>query len=122
MALWQFCSVPDAALLIAGIPFQPLLRSRLEGIPEEAARYFYGLRRFKRGVLSHVWFPAKAERRVRSSGSAFQPQSRRRQGETMLLALLDSLKRLVGGLSTDRRARTGQVSGTHSYDASSGGR
>ena len=117
----QFCSTFLTPLLLIahlGIPFQPLLRSRLEGIPpEEAARYFYGLRRFKRGVLSHVWFPAKAERRVRSSGSAVQPQSRRRQGETMLLALLDSLNRLVGGLSyRPAGSDWARYQDTHSYD------
>ena len=119
----QFCSTFLTPLMLTahlGIPFQPLLRSQLEGIPpEEASRYFYGLRRFKRGVLSHIWFPAKAERRARSKAHSSQPASpRRRQPETMLLALLDSLERLVDGLSYKLASSDwAQYSETHSYDA-----
>ena len=113
----QFCATFLTPLLLAahlGIPFQPLLRSRLEGVPpEEASRYFYGLRRFKRGVLSHIWFPAKAERRVRRP-----VRSRRRQPKTVLFALLDSLERLIGGLSHGpANSDWSQYAGSHSYDA-----
>ena len=119
----QFCSTFLTPLMLTahlGIPFQPLLRSQLEGIPpEEAARYFYGLRRFKRGVLSHIWFPAKAERRARSKAHTGQPaKPHRRQPETMLLALLDSLQRLVDGLSYKPSSSDwAHYSETHSYDA-----
>ena len=114
----QFCATFLTPLLLSahlGLPFQPLLRSRLEGIPpEEASRYFYGLRRFKRGVLSHIWFPAKAERRVRRP-----VRSRRRQPKTVLFALLDSLERLIGGLSRGPASSDwSQYAGSHSYDAS----
>lgn len=120
----QFCSTFLAPLLLAahlGIPFQPLLRSSLEGIPpQEAARYFYGLRRFKRGVLSHVVFPAKAEERMRARGNEVQPvKSKRRQSRTMLLALLDSLARLVDKLSyKPTRSDWSTYAETHSYDDS----
>ena len=92
----QFCSTFLIPLMLTahlGVPFQPLLRSSLEGIPpEEAARYFYGLRRFKRGVPSHVWFPAMVERRMRSrGGDRRSPGPKRRQSKTSLLALLDDL-------------------------------
>ena len=117
----QFCSTFLMPLMLTahlGIPFQPLLRSRLEGIPpEEAARYFYGLRRFRRGVLSHVWFPAKAERRARSRGARESPRAWRRHPKTMLLALLDSLKRLVSRLSyAPASSDWARYSETHSYD------
>ena len=98
-----------------GIPFQLLLRSRLEGIPpEEASRYFHGLRCFKRGVLSHVRFPAKAE-----EGSVPLPvRPRRRQPKTMLFALWDSLRRLIIGLSSgSTRSTWTQYAKNHSYDA-----
>ena len=100
----QFCSTFLTPLLITAhlhIPFQPLLRSRLDGIPpEEAIRFFSGLRRFKRGVLSHVWFPAKAESRMRGRDRPERPaRIGRRQPKTTLLALLDSLSRLVNSLS-----------------------
>ncbi len=114
----QFCMTFLTPLLLTahlGIPFQPLLRSRLEGIPpEEASRYFYGLRCFKRGVLSYIWFPAKAESSVRRPASSRS----RRQPKTMLFALLDSLRRLIGGLSYGPvRSDWSQYAGSHSYDA-----
>ena len=118
----QFCSTFLTPLMLTahlGIPFQPLLRSRLDGIPpEDAAKYFYGLRRFKRGVLSHVWFPAKAERRMRSRGGDGRGSgSGRRQPRTMLLALLDSLTRLVNGLSYGPASSDWSLySETHSYE------
>ena len=119
----QFCATFLTPLLLTahlGIPFQPLLRSRLEGIPpEEAVKYFYGLKRFKRGVLSHVWFPAKAERRVQrraGRGRPAQENARRRQPATMLLALLDSLKRLITGLSYGPAGSDwARYAETHSY-------
>lgn len=117
----QFCAMFLTPLLLTahlGIPFQPLLRSRLEGLPpEEAARYFYGLRRFKRGVLPHIWFPAKVERHVR-----------RRKGKVIgsrggggirlrSFALLDSLKRLVAGLSYRAdRSDWSRYDEIHTYD------
>ena len=118
----QFCSTFLTPLMLTahlGIPFQPLLRSRLDGIPpEEAAKYFSGLRRFKRGVLSHVWFPAKAERRMRDrGGGGTGSDSTRRQPRTMLLALLDSLARLVDRLSHGPAGSGWSLySETHSYD------
>lgn len=119
----QFCATFLTPLLLTahlGIPFQPLLRSRLEGIPpEEAVRYFRGLRRLRRGVPSHVWFPATAESGVRRRRRG-APASRRRFGRqprTTLLALLDNLKRLIAGLSGGP-ARSGwaRYADTHSYD------
>ncbi len=119
----QFCATFLTPLLLTahlGIPFQPLLRSRLEGIPpEEAVKYFYGLRRFKRGVLSHVWFPARAEHRLRRrrEGARHPARSRRRQPKTLLLALLDSLKRLVVRLSYGPASSDwAQYAETHSYE------
>ena len=118
----QFCSmflIPLMLMAHLGIPYQPLLRSSLEGIPpEKAARYFYWLRRFKRGVPSHVWFPAKVEGWMRSRGGARRSSgSRRRQPKTALLALLDDLGRLVTGLSYRQATSSdwSRYSETHSY-------
>ena len=118
----QFCSMFLTPLMLTAhlrIPFQPLLRSSLEGIPpEEATRYFYGLRRFKRGVPSHVWFPAAVERRMKGRDRAERaPGSKRRQSETTLLALLADLTRLVGGLSYRPSGPSdwSEYSETHSY-------
>ncbi len=98
----QFCTtllIPFLLMAHLGIHFQPLLRSGIEGIPpEEDARYFYGTRLFKRGILLHIWFPAKPEQRMRRrekrAGSMARAESHRRQPETVLLALLDSLRRI----------------------------
>ena len=98
----QFCATCVMPLLLTahlGIPFQPLLRSRLEGLPaEEAARWFRGLSRFRRGVPAHVLFPAMAERLATRRLMA-PTHSRQRQPATMLRALIDSLRRLIAGLS-----------------------
>ncbi len=121
----QFCSMFLIPLMLTAhlcIPFQPLLRSSLEGIPAEAAtRYFRGRQRFRRGVLSHVWFPSRVEGWMRRrDGARRSPGSRRRQPETALLALLDGLARLVKGLSY-RHATPSDWSRypeTHSYSES----
>jgi SAM-dependent methyltransferase len=68
----QFCELCLYPLLLAayrGVPFQPWLRGRLEGItPQEADRLLGGRTRFRRGVLSHVWLHARsAERWDRST-------------------------------------------------------
>ena len=121
----QFCSMFLIPLMLTAhlrIPFQPLLRSCLEGIPPETAiRYFHGRRRFKRGVLSHVWFPSMAEGWMRRrDGATRSPSSRHRQPETALLALLDGLSRLVKGLSYRQASPSdwSRYSQTHSYAAS----
>ena len=118
----QFCSMFLIPLLLTahlGIPHQPLLRSCLEGIPPEAAtRYFHGLRRFKRGVPSHVWFPSLVEGWMRGrDGAGRLPAEWGRQPDTVLLALLDGLARLVEKLSC-RRATPSEwlrYPETHSY-------
>lgn len=118
----QFSAMFLTPLLLTahlGIPFQPLLRSRLEGVPpEEATRYFYGLRRFKRGVLSHIWFPAKVERHVhRRKGRQSTHVTGRGGGRIRSLSLLDSLKRLIAGLSYRAdRSDWSRYNETHTYD------
>lgn len=104
----QFCATFLAPLLLTahlGIRFGPLLRSTPEGVPpEEAVKYFGGLRRLRRGVPSHIWFPARAERALRRhrrgpTSPDIAVPSAQRQSPRMVLALLDSLTRLVRGLA-----------------------
>ena len=118
----QFSSMFLIPLMLTAylrVPYQPLLRSCLEGIPPEiATRYFHGLRRFKRGVPSHVWFPSKVEGWMRQrDGTRRSPDAKRRQSETALLALLDGLTRLVKGLSYRQATPSewSRYSETHSY-------
>ena len=119
----QFCSLFLIPLMLTAhlrIPYQPLLRSNLEGIPpEEAAKYFHGLRLLKKGVPSHVWVPTRMESWVRRhdtrGGSA---ASTRRQSTRALLAFLDGLGRLVSGLSYSQASSSEWScdSETHSYE------
>ena len=118
----QFCATFLAPLLLTahlGVPFAPLLKSAPEGIPpEEAIKYFHGLRRFRRGVPAHIWFPARAQRALRRPvGGHGDGRSERKQPQRMLLALLDSLTRLVGRLASGkpRSTWTGYTL-SHSYD------
>ena len=119
----QFCSLFLIPLMLTAhlrIPYQPLLRSNLEGIPpEEAAKYFHGLRLLKKGVPSHVWFPTRMESWVRphdTAGGSTAPT--RQQSTRALLALLDRLGRLVSGLSYSQAspAEWSYDSETHSYE------
>lgn len=118
----QFCATFLAPLLLTahlGVPFAPLLKSAPEGVPpEEAIRYFRGLRRFRRGVLAHIWFPARAAQALRQRRGATDAQNGLgEQSQRTLLALLDSLTRLIRRLSygKPRSAWTAYIR-SHSYD------
>lgn len=126
----QFCAMFLAPLLLSahlGIRFGPLLRSMPEGVPpEEAVKYFAGLRLLHRGVPSQIWFPARAERALRRRRGgvpaevavpAAPGQSPRQQSARMLLGLLDSLARLVRGLAyRPSRSDWSGYAQNHSYD------
>ncbi len=120
----QFCATFLAPLLLTthlGVPFAPLLKSAPEGVPpEEAIKYFRGLRRFHRGVPAHIWFPARAEQALRNrgrDGSATHSPDRKLSQRT-LLALLDSLTRLVQRLSYGKpRSAWTAYSHNHPYDS-----
>ena len=118
----QFCSLFLIPLMLTAhlrIPYQPLLRSNLEGIPpEEAARYFHGLRRLKKGVPSHVWLPARVEAWMRRKGGGQSAASGRSQPTTALLALLDGLRRLVSRLQYAQPSPSAwsRYAETHSYE------
>lgn len=127
----QFCAMFLAPLLLSahlGIRFGPLLRSMPEGVPpEEAVKYFAGLRLLHRGVPVQIWFPARAERALRRRRGAVPAeiavpaapgQSPRQQSARMLLGLLDSLTRLVRGLACRApRSDWSAYAQNHSYDA-----
>ena len=122
----QFSATFLAPLLLMahlGVPYAPLLKSAPEGVPpEQAIKYFRGLRRFRRGVPAHIWFPARAERALRrpakTSDAGVRPPIRK-QSQHMLLALLDSLTRLVRGLSCGKpRSTWAGYAHSHSYDSS----
>ncbi len=119
----QFCSLFLTPLLIRahlGIDHIPLLRSCMDGIePMEAAKYFTGLRRFKKGVLSHIILPASVEnaiaRRERDDALAHK-RTGKRHSKAMVLGLVQSLIRLVKKLSIKiEKTDWSQYDKTHSY-------
>ena len=121
----QFCATFLAPLLLTahlGVPFAPALKSAPDGVrPEEAIKYFRGLRRVRRGVPAHIWFPARAERMLRqrrATGAAdVQNGPPRKQSQRTLLALLDSLTRLIRRLSYGKpRSAWTDYTRSHSYD------
>ena len=119
----QFCSMFLTPLMLRahlGIDHLPLLRSYIDGItPTEAVKYFSGIKRFKKGVLSHLIFPAKVEnsiaKRERNDAPARQRTSRR-QSKAMVVGLVQSLTRLVQRLSCEIKPTDwSQYDKTHSY-------
>lgn len=119
----QFCATFLAPLLLAahlGVPFAPLLKSAPDGVPpEEAIKYFRGLRRFHRGVPAHIWLPARAEqalRKPRVPRKRYPRNSDRKQSQRTLLALLDGLTRLVRRLSYKPRSVWAAYAHNHPYD------
>lgn len=98
----QFCAMFLTPLLLRahlGIDHLPLLRSCLDGIPPpEGAKYFQGRNKLRRGVLSHLVFPARVERfvakRERDNAPA-RTRAPRRFSKPMVLGLVQSMARLV---------------------------
>lgn len=119
----QFCATFLAPLMLAAhsdIPSAPLLRASPEGVPpEHALRYFRGLGLLRRGVPTHIWFPARAERALRRRRPPAGAQAGgTRQPARRLLALLDNLTRLVRGLSCRApRSDWTDYAQSHSYDS-----
>ena len=80
-----------------GIDFTPLLRADLEGIaPPAMAHYFYGLRCLRRGVLTHVIFPAAVEK---STAQRRRKRQQKTQAEAVTLGLVRGVINLTEKLS-----------------------
>lgn len=121
----QFCSMFVIPLMLRahlGIDPAPLLRSKLDGIPPlEAAPYFRGLSRLRRGVLSHVFLSARVEagiaRRERDTAPA-QNRQGGRHSKAMVVGLVQSLARLVRGLKSPvAHTDWSHYAGINSYDS-----
>jgi hypothetical protein len=123
----QFCMCFLYPLMLTayrGIPFQVFLRSSLDGIaPVDAARYFTGLGIFRKGVLSHVRFPAALEGRAAAhhTGKAEDAQHKaRRHSDAMVKGLVQSMQRIVRALPAASGASAwSDYATTHSYDDAS---
>ena len=124
VAYRQFCSCFLAPLMIRaylGIDHLPLIRSYIDGIPPtEAVKYFKGLSRFRRGVMSHIVFPARVENRIASQERDDAPAKQRSasaHSKTMVIGLVQSLSRLVRSLSIDiDHTDWSDYDQTHSYE------
>ena len=121
----QFCSMFLTPLMLRahlGIDHLPLLRSCLDGIaPTEAIKYFPGLKRLRKGVLSHVYFPARVEASIASRERDAAPAQQRkapRQSKAMVVGLVQSLARLVTKLNCNiDHTDWSQYDRTHSYQS-----
>ncbi len=119
----QFCSMFLTPLLLRAhldIDYLPLLRSYIDGIPPtEAVKYFRGIKHIKKGVMSHIVFPAKVEnsiaKRERDDAPAKQRTSNK-QSKAMVIGLVQSLTRLVQKLKIKvKHTDWSKYDKTHSY-------
>jgi hypothetical protein len=101
----QFCELCLYPLLLEaykGIPFQPLLRGRLEGIEAGVCLAAMSLRDlFRRGVLTHVWLHARAQQRFADRAtSAPRDLARAGFGRALIERNVKGLRALVGRLES----------------------
>jgi hypothetical protein len=99
----QFCMLFLYPLLLEsyrGIPFQPWLRGRLEGIhPAEARSLLRGRDTFRGGVFKHVALHAKLERSHADGSTDVRKELREAGfGKELIAANLRGLEKLVRGL------------------------
>ena len=120
----QFCSMFLTPLLLKthlDIDYIHLLKSSLDGIPPtEAVKFFHGLRLLKRGVLSHIYFPAKVENAIlkneRDDAKAKNRHSQK-HSKAMIIGLIQSLKILVNKLEFNiGHTDWSKYDTTHSYE------
>ncbi|WP_420860647.1 hypothetical protein [Algirhabdus cladophorae] len=120
----QFCSMFLTPLLLKAhlnMDHLPLLRSYIDGIPPtEAAKFFRGLARLKKGVLSHILLPARVENAILSRERDRAPAKKRdagKQSDAMVIGLVQSLRRLVRSLKSPiTHTDWSQYDKTHSYE------
>jgi len=120
----QFCTMFLIPLMLKshlGIDQLPILRSYIDGIPPtEATKYFTGFDRFKKGVMSHIVFPAKVENTISARERDDAPARKRigrEQSPAMVIGLVQSLSRLVISLKSDlKHSDWSQYDKTHSYE------
>ena len=122
----QFCSMFLTPLFMRAyldIDHLPLIRSSIDGIPPtEAVKFFRGFSRWRRGVLSHIIFPARVESMIAKRERDDAPAERRAgraQSKAMVLGLVQSLIRLVRGLDVEiAHTDWSRYDKTHTYEDS----
>ncbi|MDG2243859.1 MAG: hypothetical protein P8L66_10235 [Rhodospirillaceae bacterium] len=121
----QFSSMFLIPLLMKshlGIDQLPILRSYIDGVPPtEAIKYFKGLNRLKKGVISHITFPAMVENKIavrERDGAPAKKRTVKGQSNAMVLGLVQSLSRLIKGLKSDiKHTDWSHYDKTHSYES-----
>lgn len=119
----QFCSMFLIPLMLRahlGIDHIPLLRSCLDGIsPTQAAPYFAGMNRFKKGVFSHIFLPARVENAIAKKerdGAEAKRRPASKHSDAMVIGLVQSLTRLVRKLDSEiEHTDWSHYDRTHSY-------
>jgi hypothetical protein len=119
----QFCSCFLTPLMMRAylrIDHLPLMRSYIDGIPPtEAVKFFRGTARMRKGVLSHLVFPARVENKILAKerdDTPAQVRNATKHSKTMVLGLLESLRRLVRRLSIEMdHSDWSEYDQTHSY-------
>jgi hypothetical protein len=123
-AYGQFCDHFLAPLLLEAhlaVPFQPYVRGRLAGLPvTELAGMFPGLRRFRRGVFSHVYVRSRIEGRARNL--ATEDRAELRKGASLpleaVLASVQKMRRLIRSLESQSASVWAAYELDHSYEES----
>ncbi len=118
----QFCRMMLYPLMLEAykqVPFQPWLRSELEGIdPVVFGHMFRGLDRFRPGVLSHVLAQAYLQRKFSSADYSVRQQIKS-AGMTpeMISRNVRRLKKLIAGLQSPKESTAwSDYSRTHYAD------
>jgi hypothetical protein len=120
-AYGQFCDHFLAPLLLEshlGVPFQPFIRGRLDGVPiTELAGMFPGLRRFRKGVFPHVYLRSRVERRARDLSTANRTELRKGMKLPLdaVIGSLRKMRRLVGSLESRSASVWAGYEQAHSY-------
>ena len=119
----QFCSmflIPLMLKAYLGVDHTRILRSNLEGVSAvDASKLLKGLARFRRGVISHVTFPALVEMSISRRERDNVPAKRRaqnKQSKAMVVGLVQSLARLIASFeSSIRHTDWSEYDKTHTY-------
>ena len=99
----QFCQMFLYPLMFTAykdLPHQPWMRGAVDGItPEQARRVLQGRRHGRKGLTTHVWLHAKADKRF-SGGSAATVEGLKQAGydKKIYINMVDRLCKLVDGL------------------------
>lgn len=107
----QFCQLFLYPLLLTAhrdVPFQPLLRGALDGVPPEVAtRLLSGADRFRRGVFTHVYLQARLQSMTAGASSSVKRElSESGFHRELILANVRKLERLVASLAWRRTSST----------------